>query len=84
MSQEKIITGLKCHSSKLSQWTKNFVDILCGSEGCVVGLRNIKGPFLACKIQSVGPEKYIQGHSLEFLCLVLFQALEGHIPPLIF
>ncbi len=38
ISQEKIITGLKCHSGKLSQWTKNFVDILCGSEGRMVGL----------------------------------------------
>jgi hypothetical protein len=32
----------------------------------------------------MGPEKYFQGHRLEILCLVLFQALEGHFPLLIF
>jgi hypothetical protein len=29
---------VKCHSRKLSQWTKYFVDVPCGSECCVVGL----------------------------------------------
>jgi hypothetical protein len=30
--------GLECHSRKLSQWTKNVVDISYGSQCRVVGL----------------------------------------------